>query len=651
MNKLLNKLSNFGYRLQVTGNKVDESEGFIMPTIIILMVIMSTVAYATLIQANNGYNLSYKEAYIQMARSASKSAIDYAQEQFDNSNCGNYSGTPETDLTGSSNNRYKITMQTDVTGTSPDGFEKTIKGTGRVYLPKTSSSALYVFDVRSEIVRTYAVCKTPDNYAPLVWLDASNTASLKKTGTVTTTISPATTSDGGDDSTADTLEERADNGTQTTNSWQSSDFEMNNCDPTEFSNAVCNSNASKYLNIGMVFSGTNVPKNSTITSAKIILACTNPAGTSGALNERIYGFYKSAGNPHPDLFTSSGSNQLKTPLATANLHTTASSNVSSNNCPPGNNTVWDVTPVVQEVVNNPSWNPNAAGNGGRMGFIFSRTSGAGSRHLLKSGNLLSVSYSTTTVSQANNGDAISEWGDLSGHGYNAKSIFGNSPTRVDNQINAKTIVRFNSGAMVSTLSAALSGKREFTAFAVAKPNFGTSGASGRVISGMSTSGTTDTSGTNSIIPLRRQNNATGFSNYYADSASYETTMDCNPACASTPYLEVSDFRIDGSTNTITGELRGNGASQISQTPGINPGNPPPPYSFSLDQLYFGGRRSGAMPGAGADYFNGDYAEIVVYDKALSCYEIENLEDYFRAKWAIADSAWTDSCPPNQVPTL
>lgn len=613
------------------------------------MVIMTSIAYATLLQANNELSLSYKQAYIQMARSASKAAIDYSQEQFDNSNCGSYSGTGEIDLTGASNSRYRITMQADVTGTSGDGFEKTIKGTGRVYLPKASAQALYVFDIRSEIVRTYAVCKDPSNFAPLVWLDSSNTASLKKTGTITTTLTPTTSFGNAGDSARDVLEERADNGSQTSGSWQSNDIEMNTCDSSEFSNAICTSNATKYLNIGMVYSSVSVPKDATITSATITLACTNPAGVSGGLSDSIYGFYKSASDLHPDLFTSAGSNQLKTPLGTASLHTSAHADVSSNNCPPGNNTVFNVTSVAQEIVNNANWDPDAGG--GRMGFVITRTSGAGSRHLLKNGNLFTISYSTATVSQANNGDGIGQWDDISGNGNNAKFVYGNDPTRQDNQINAKPVVRFNNGALVSNLTSAVSGQREFTVFAVLKPNMGTSGATGRVISGMTTSGTNDTGGTNAVIPLRRQTSATGFGSFYANSATYETTMGCNPDCASTPYLVNSLFQIDSTDNTVTATLRGNGNTQNGQKIGINPGSPPPPYTFSIDQLYWGGRRSGALPGAGQDYFNGDYAELVVYNKALACHEIEDLEEYFRAKWSISASQWIDSCPPTNVPTL
>ena len=92
--------------------------GFILPTIIVLTLVMSFVAYAALLQANNNLNLAYKQAYIQMARVASKAAIDYAQEQFDSSTCGEYEGTAEQDLV--SNDRYRVTFKADVLETSKD---------------------------------------------------------------------------------------------------------------------------------------------------------------------------------------------------------------------------------------------------------------------------------------------------------------------------------------------------------------------------------------------------------------------------------------------------------------------------------------------------------------------------------------------------
>lgn len=623
--------------------------GFLMPTIIILIVVMSSVAYATLVQANNTLTLSYKQAYIQMARSASKAAIDYAQEQFDNANCGAYSGTSETDLTGASNTRYRITMQAAVQSTSPDGFEKTIIGTGRIYIPKASASALYVFDVRSEIVRTYAVCKTPDNFAPLVWLDASNVSTLKKS-TFTDTINYRTSYGGVFDTTRDTLKERADNGAGYSLSWYSPYLDMHTCNPLEFLFGICTSSATKYLNDGIIFRGVNLPQGTVINSATLQFTGAIPSGTGGPLTHRVYGLYKSASNPHPDLFSQNGTNQLKTPLATPSLHTTASLDVTTNNFPPGNLTNFNVTSIVQEIINNPNWNPTGGGNGGRLGFLAHRVSGNGSRSTWKEGIRLVVSYTSSAVQQANNGEGLSQWDDLSGNGHNAKTVFGNPPTRQDNQINSKTIVRFNNGAMVSTLAAALTGKREFTVFAVTKPNFGTSSASGRVVSVMSTGGTNDTDGTDSLIPLRRMTSASGFSGYYGGNISHEVTMDCGASCTNNPYLANSRFYIDPDA-TITGELRGNGGTQAGSKTGINPGSPPPPYSFSFNQLYYGGRRSGALPGTGADYFNGDFAEIVIYDKALSCHDVENLEEYFRSKWGLAAGQWVSTCPSDTVPTL
>lgn len=610
------------------------------------MGLMAIIAYAALLQANNSLNLAYKQMYVTMARVASKGAIDYAQEQFDKSTCGGYTGTTETDLV--SNSRYRVTFKVEVISTSSDGYEKSVKGTGSVYLPKLSTTAQYVFDIRSEIVRTYATCKTPDNFAPLVWLDASNWESLKKVGTSTTTASPTTSYGAAGDSTRDTLEERADNGTQTTAAWQSNDFEMSTCDSTEFSTSVCNSNSTKYLNVGLIYSNVNIPRNANITSASITLNCTTPSGTSGALNNRIYGIYKSASDPHPDLFTQTGTNQLKTPLATAALRTSTYADVSSNNCPPGNNTVFNVTNVVQEIVNNANWDP--ATGGGRMGFAIQRTSGAGSRHFLKNSNQLSISYSASTIAQANNSDSVGQWNDLSGNNNHAIYAYGTAPTRVDNQINGKTIVRFNNGTLASTLVNALSNKREITVFAVVKSNFTTSANDGRIVTGMSTTGTNDTTAGNSIIPLLRYATNSGFSNlYYTSSATYRTNYTCGAGCASTPYLFTSLFEVNSTTNKVDSTLKGAGAPVATKTD-LNPSGSP--YTYSLNQFYYGGRRNGSISGGtGADYFNGDFAEIVIYDRALACREIEQLEDYFRGKWNLSATQYTSTCPTDTVPTL
>ncbi len=624
----------------------DSEKGFILPTIIGLMTIMTFVAYAALMQANNSLNLAYKQAYIQMARVASKAAVDYSKEQFDQSTCGNYTGTTEQDLV--SNDRYRVTFKSEVLKTSADGYEKTIKGTGSVYLPKLSTSAKYVFDIRSEIVRTYAVCKTPDNFGPTVWLDSSDLSTLKTTSVSTTTVTTPTTFGNASNSTRDSVEERADTGGQTTNSWQSNDLEMHFCDTTEFSSSICNNASQRKQNIGLVFQNVNVPKNATITSASVQMVGGTPSGTGGNVTHRAYGIYNTSSDPHLPLFSSSGSNQVTARLSTANLHTVAYNDLTTNNFPPGNTQTFDVTSIAQEMINNSNWNPS----NGKMGFGITYQSGNGNatRRATKDGLRLSINYTVGTVAPATNNGTVTQWQDKSGNGNHALLAYGNTPTRVDNQINGKPIVRFNNGALLSNLTTALTNKREMTVIAVAKPNFTTSSTDGRIVSGMNTTGNNDTSGNTAIVPLLRNSTGDGFSSMYSgSSAANRTNFACGGTCAGNPYIFGSLFTIDPTNiNNVTAQLRGNGV-QVAQKTGINPGSN---YSYSINQLYFGGRRNGASSGgAGADYFNGDYAEIIVYDKALECQQVEAIEEYLRSKWAISVTAFTSACPAPNVPTL
>jgi len=641
-----------------SANEVREP-GFVMPTVIMLMAIMSIVAYAALMQSSNSLNLAYKQTYIQMARTASKAAIDYAQEQFDNAACGVYNGTSEQTLV--ENSRYRITFKDEVVSTSGDGLEKVIKGTGSVYLPKLSTTAQYVFDVRSEIIRTYATCKTPDNFAPKVWLDASDFSTLKKTASGTSDVSqpiglglldlflPN-----------DTVEEKVSDGSQGSLSWLSHDIEMHTCDTTEFVGNCTGSTANRALYNGFVFQNVSIPKNAIITSATMQL--TGSSGDPGSsATHQIYGLYSTAANPHLDLFSPSGTSQVRSRITNAALHTSSSLTQSSNSLPQGNVLNFNVTPIVQEMVNNANW--NSATHGGRIGFGAQRTSGSGSRKICKGnftifntggcnnkGPKLTVSYSVGTVEQANNTDSISQWLDKSGNGNNAAYAYGTAPTRQDNQINNKTVVRFNNGAMLSNLLSAITSQREMTVFAIMKPNMTTSASSGRMVTGMSSAGTNDTTSGNSLIPLYRNGSSNAFSSQYTgNSTTYRTDYTCGSACNGSPYLFTSVFTINSANNTITSNLKGNG-QPVAEKTNLNPTGSP--YTFTINQLYYGGRRNGTMgSGTGADYFNGDFAEIVVYDKALECRQIEALEEYFRSKWAIAAAQWATTCPTTPIPTL
>lgn len=629
-------------RLKVLSSKFrfENKNGFALPTIILLTLIMSFVAYAALIQSNNNLNLAYKQTYIQIARTASKSAIDYAQEQFDSSLCGAYTGTPETDIIV--NDRYRVTIKAEVLDTSADGFEKTIKATGSVYLPKTTSNAKYIFDIRSEIVRTFALCKTPDNFNPTVWLDASDTTTLKKSNISTQTVSYTTAFGNASDTTRDTIEERRDNGSQTSGSWQSNDLEMHNCDLGEFSSSICSNNTTRRLYTGIIFKDTSIPKNSTITSATLSFAGGTPAGSSGTVNHSLYGLYETASDPHPSLFTSAGTNQVRTPMITPSLHTTGSVDFRTNNFPPGNTLGVDVTTVVQEMVDNPNW------SNGNLAFGLNHVSGNGTRRARKNGLILSVTYTGNTGStQADNNEAISEWSDKSIYGNNAIFTHGVAPTRVDDQINNKTIVRFAGGNLLSTLNPSLNSKREMTVLGVLKPNLSASDSDSRIVTGMNSGFSNDTDGVHSIIPLMRNATSSGFGNVYASNVSqYKNSFTCGSSCEDQPIVISSYFTSADSTKTtsmlkLNGEI---GAEKSDITP-------TPPYAYSINQLYFGGGRTGAMPGNGHRYTHGDFAEIIVYDYALACRDVESIEEYLRSKWNAYSQPAESICPASTIPTL
>jgi hypothetical protein len=254
------------------------------------------------------------------------------------------------------------------------------------------------------------------------------------------------------------------------------------------------------------------------------------------------------------------------------------------------------------------------------------------------------------ISQAENGEGVDEWQDKSGNGNHARATHGNVPTMVDDQINNQSVVRFNDGTMLSSLTEAIEDEREFTVLGVIKPNFSTSDADARFVTAMSNDQSSDEVEGSSLVPLLRNSNGSGFSSIYAGTnSSNRTNYTCGVSCDSTAFIVSSVFRIESDT-TIEAALKGNG--QVgADTSGISPSTANPPYTFNVDEIYFGGRRTGASPGSGELFFNGDYAEIAIYDKALTCREVEALEEYFREKWDLYSSPAETTCPANTIPTL
>ncbi len=123
------------------------SSAFMMPMVILLMAILMIVGSAALAQAANSFGLSTKQGYDNMALEGARSGIEYARVHYKNdSPCYNPQGSSpvETVSSGQSGGTYKVTFQVEPvvpagTTFSPCG-SYTVKVTGRVYTPATSST-------------------------------------------------------------------------------------------------------------------------------------------------------------------------------------------------------------------------------------------------------------------------------------------------------------------------------------------------------------------------------------------------------------------------------------------------------------------------------------------------------------------------------
>jgi len=616
-------------------------QGFAMPVIILLLSLMAITAYSILSIAGTSIDQSFSNGYQATAESAARAGINYSKIQFNDAYCDNFSGTEETNLVN--NDNYRLSFKIDVLSTSADGLSKTIRSTSKLYLPANAS--------RPKITKTFGAvifnastdkCKNPNFYRPLVWLDASDNTSLLKPGVPIKTLVSSTNYGNLSDTSRDTIEERQDNGAISSDSSKSTTLTLHNCNPANFDNDTCNKNATKRLNVGMVFQNLNVPKNSTISSATLELQCSNNQSIDGLLTHKVRGFYQAPDDSNPALFNQSTNRQLKTILDTNALHTNASVDHSENSCNPSGTIFINVKDVVQEIINSNGWNPND-NNKASLGLAISYVNGFGSRSINKSGNKLSISYSTSATNNSGNNEAVGSWLDKSGNGNNAELAYGNAPNVSPNLLNNKPSLDFNNSIMSVPLSNELENKKEMTVFAVIKPNFASSANSGRIISAVKDSAENDETANQSIIPLMKFTDKTGFASQYAPGEAFGLNHECVD-CANSANLLTSLFAKAKDKSVRSSLLINN--QVVASNPSFKPAGTP--YTFNLSKFYIGGTRLGALPGNGSNYLNGAYSEIIIYDKALTCRQINSINNYLRDKWGISNTVYPDACSEDVV---
>ncbi len=616
------------------------SDAFVMPMV---LIIMSTIMLVILLISQSivinqaqitrhGYNL--------IARAAAKAATDYAKEELDSNltYCGTTENRndPSTDSASTvlyNSTAYKVTYQVEVYDGVCTGTGRNIRAIGRVYIPELSITAAYVQDIRVRLVRSGLYTGSPGDFSPIAWFKSNVTASLQK---------DVASSYGNSFNAISSHEEKVD-GTASSNVCASNnkDLEM----PYGSENGT-----TLNQNIGLVFSNLNIPQGATITNAYIQFRSLGTSGTdftsamlSLPLTMRLKGF--NTGNKAA--FSCPGSAQFNsTGSLTSQQVDWAIPAWPSKNQSGAAQQSPDITSIVQAIVNRSDWASN-----NDMGFRLGYVSGAGGRNATRSngcsgcnGNHLQLYVDWTTGASpvtATNGDTVDRWLDQSGKGNNL-SLLSGTPSVSTNKINSQQVVEFyaNNGTpeILGNLNLAYppQSTSNMTVVAVMRPT--TSGASGgnsRFVTLLNTSSINDSGSTtaNAVHAFTRSgatSNLTSWVNNFSGVTPVSNALSSNFASG---QFGVYVFRFGDQTKE---RLAKNGAPT---SPFEFDGGAP---AYSVNQLLLGGTTSAA----GTYTLAGDMqlAELVIYDKDLSCSQLRLIENYYAqsSQWAITSSAY--NCP-------
>lgn len=578
--------------------------GFAMPMILTFIVLISIVGTAIMSSSVQTNGSAVLHSQVQIAHIASKAAIDYAEEQYEIN--ASYSGTAEQDLFA--NDFYRATVEVVILYNEGSNAKR-VQGIGRVYIPETSSNAKVVRDIKSTIIRNGEVIVTagqtdPATFDPLLWLDANEPnslySSISTTNSITKLSLPGT-------SNADVVEERGSNASSSKGSllFNDQDLEMS-YDGTSKGNQT----------IGLRFRSITTPNSATIQNAYIQFT-TDETKSAGVVQFQVYGV--AADNPGTWSGTYAVANATKTTAQVTwqppNWNTVGASGV---------NERLDVTAIVQELVNRSGWASNNA-----MAFGIKWITGSGVRTARSGTDSASAApslyiqwQSGTTTPATADGDSVVAWYDKSGNNNNALLGYGTAPVLKLAQVNGLNALRFsNNGTLLSSLASNLS-DNELMTFMVMRPRT-TSATNARFLSVMNSSQNADNNTTNGLVPFMRNSTTSTIQQYYNNSAGRTISS-----------------AIDDTWATYSSRMSSSASERLLKN--STPDNYGSHFSpnFTVNQIYVGGRRSTS---SGADYANMDVVEIIVYDRAFICSEIQQIENYLEAKYAFSYSDKSD-CP-------
>jgi hypothetical protein len=566
--------------------------GFVLPFILVMLVLISSVGLGLVLQSGLAFNNTIRFSYNQIAHVASKAAIDYAEEQYELD--ASYDGTAEQNLVVTS--KYRSTIEVEILQ-NQGASAKRVRAYGRVYIPQDSGdNADFTREIQATIIRNGEVAGNPADYEPALWLDAQEPDSLFETeippNTQTITGLYGTTN-------KDIVEERG------------SDANGSNPGKTDFGGndieMSWDGNARGHQHVGLRFRNVNVPKNTTIDNAYVQFTASSTQQT-GSVQLRMRGI------------ASDNAPQWNGNYAVSNATKTTAQTTWT---PPNWNDVGvagadervDVTAIVQELVNRNGWSANNA-----MAFAVSWIQGSGIRTAEK-GNTgtaprLFIQWGSGSgggLAEAD-GDAVGTWLDKSGNNNDAQRVYGSDGTLEKDEINGLDAVRVpRTTVFLSSLTSTLS-DNGMTAFMVMKPSSSNTESNGRFLTAMRSTQSNDNNTLDGIVMMYRSNSSSTMTQYYNNDSgeTLNNAVDDN--------WSVFSSRI---SSLYAERLLENGTDNYSeQISGVN---------YNVNQIYFGGRRSVS---SATQLSEMDVAEIIVYDRALVCDQIQQVENYLGLRYDI-----------------
>lgn len=604
----------------------NNQRGFLLPSVIIVSAAMLIIAVALSQMVTTNYRAITRAMYSQVAQTAAKSGIDYAKEQFVAT--GTYTGTAETSVI--QNGKYRVTFTITVLSTSADGLRKDVESIGRVYLPELSSTQLLVRSVRSDIIRTSAVAVTPDTLAPMAWYDASQASSLHPPSPSTVNWTYLSTSHD------NYLNERTSNGTQSNGSWNAAHMGLG-----------YSSQLSGTVYGGMLFSLAGVPSGATIESA--YLQVSTQGTTSGTSTIAIQALADGQA-PASNVFSApSAANQLRN-------KTTVGPTISwgLGDWPVGGQTYQ--SPNIKDIVDAVLAQPGFDRASEFVALRTQRTAGSATHRIAKTESSLIINYTGGGSSLTDGGD-VGTWDDLSGNGRHLYATTGREPTFRTNQQNSLSMLDFpyaggSSGKHMLTNAFNLASQAPAgTVFVVSKPAAGAGdGASLMRLESTIPAEANCVGGSSCTVrayEIARSGN-TSDAAFYIDRSGVGGTSTLS-AAASTVFNGQAAMLTGGvayavgscypSMNTASADIAHDRLTTINC-----------PSSGSYPKSFQNNVTIAVGDGRGDRDYQGQIGEVIVFDKQLSCQQVQSLQKYLRVKW-FNDSSDTNiiACPAPEIP--